>query len=421
MQKISFSLLLVAVFGLSACERYFATDTAAEPEVEAVVEAPPVVEDAVPDPVLETAPEPAPETGADTVLDTAEDPVFESSDGFESGETSGADEDAFAIVTTYYATDRSYNKDAPVSRRFGNERSQLRYGEVEVSIPRDHRMGEIEAPSWFTKLLGRENPEKHVVLLSVDRLDKDDAFARIKAAAEGAQNAAFVYVHGYKNSFEKAAQRTAQMAYDLGFDGAPIFYSWPSQNSAIRYTVDEQNAEWTQTHLKKFLGDLVVNLEGRDIFLIAHSMGNRPLTRALVELYAENPEWKADSPFKEVILAAPDIDAAVFKRDIAPRIGDPADPVTLYVSSKDKALLASHTVHDFPRIGDIRSGLEPIEGVEVIDASNVISDFVAHNYFGAESSVISDIFYLIREGKRPSERFGLVPVSDDDSGLWRFK
>ena len=50
----------------------------------------------------------------------------------------------------------------------------------------------------------------------------------------------FVFVHGYNVTFEGAAQRTAQIAYDLKFSGAPIFYSWPSQARTLEYTVDDQ-------------------------------------------------------------------------------------------------------------------------------------------------------------------------------------
>ena len=34
-------------------------------------------------------------------------------------------------------------------------------------------------------------------------------------------------------------RRTAQIAYDLKFEGAPIVYSWPSQEGLLSYTVDE--------------------------------------------------------------------------------------------------------------------------------------------------------------------------------------
>ena len=46
---------------------------------------------------------------------------------------------------------------------------------------------------------------------------------------------AFIYVHGFQTSFDQAARRAAQLAYDLDFDleadfrGVPMLFSWPSR------------------------------------------------------------------------------------------------------------------------------------------------------------------------------------------------
>lgn len=42
---------------------------------------------------------------------------------------------------------------------------------------------------------------------------------------------AFVFVHGFNVPFHEAAKRTAQMAFDMHFEGLPILYSWPSRAS----------------------------------------------------------------------------------------------------------------------------------------------------------------------------------------------
>ena len=38
---------------------------------------------------------------------------------------------------------------------------------------------------------------------------------------------AVVFVHGYNTAFDYAVYRTAQIAYDLKFDGVPFLFSWP--------------------------------------------------------------------------------------------------------------------------------------------------------------------------------------------------
>ena len=127
-----------------------------------------------------------------------------------------------------------------------------------------------------------------------------------------------IFIHGYNVSFEDAARRTGQMAYDLGFDGAPVFYSWPSQGDVARYTVDENNIEWSTPHLQAFLTDFLQKTEAAKVYLIGHSMGNRGLARAVAGLIDSQPELAGASA--EIILTAPDIDADVFQQEIAPRL-----------------------------------------------------------------------------------------------------
>ena len=102
-------------------------------------------------------------------------------------------------------------------------------------------------------------------------------------------------MHGYNVTFADAARRTAQIAYDLGFDGAPVFYSWPSRAGFAAYEVDRENAEWSQVDLKNFLGQFAERSQADNIFLIAHSMGSRVLTGALEDLLVEYPGIPARS------------------------------------------------------------------------------------------------------------------------------
>jgi esterase/lipase superfamily enzyme len=326
----------------------------------------------------------------------------------------------YAVVRALYATDRNRTNSADPAEAFGSLRSTLSFGYCEVSIPRDHRMGELESPSiWRLEL--RENPAKHVVLLQTVVKSKDEFFgdlaARVRASASN--SSAFVFVHGYNVSFEDAARRTAQISYDLAFEGAPVFYSWPSQAKTSAYTIDEQNIEWAQANLKGFLDEFFQRSGAQNVYLIAHSMGNRALTRAVASLLTEKPALR--SRLKEVILTAPDIDADVFKRDIAPSLTATGRPITLYASSEDLALVASKKVHGYPRAGDSGRGLILIPGIETVDATLVDTSLLGHSYFAESRSVLSDMFYLIRRGQRADMRFGLDRVDDQAGRYWKFK
>ncbi|HDZ8828530.1 TPA: alpha/beta hydrolase [Aeromonas dhakensis] len=325
----------------------------------------------------------------------------------------------YVNVKVFFATDRNITGEKDPDKKFGSERSGISYGSCDVTIPRSHRLGELEDTSiWRLEIM--EDPEKHIILKNSVISSKDEFFSGVAAKVrESPKNNAFIYIHGYNVTFRDAARRSAQFTYDLGFDGAPVFYSWPSQGITAAYTIDEQNIEWAQTNLQKFLEDFFARSDAENIYLIAHSMGNRALTRAIVSLLTEKPDLR--NKIKEIILTAPDIDAGVFKRDIAPRLAASGRPITLYASSNDLALTASKKVHRYPRAGDAGEGLILVPGIETIDATHVNAGLFGHSYFADEKSVLSDIFYLIHDGKRAAQRFGLNQIDAQGGRYWEIK
>lgn len=334
------------------------------------------------------------------------------------GMLEGQDGD-YAVVRTFYATDRAPTGAEAPAERFGSSRGTLTYGRADVSIPRDHRMGELEAPSVW-RLEFREDPEKHVVLLDVAPREPDEWFEEVRARVDDAANdAAFVFVHGYNVSFEDAARRTGQMAYDLGFAGAPVFYSWPSAAQTVAYAMDGQAIEWSEPNIRRFLEDFLDRSEAQNVFLIAHSMGNRGLTRALAPLLAERPDLRPR--IREIILTAPDIDADVFKRDILPPLLEGERPITLYAASDDMALVTSKSLHAYPRAGDSADGIIVAEGMDTIDATGMDTGLLRHSYFAESQSVLSDIFHLIRDGRRAAERDGLTALEGESGGYFGFE
>ena len=340
------------------------------------------------------------------------------------GAESGALVSNYAVVKVHFATDRQRDLGKPAARRFSGQRSGsgdnggISYGHCEISIPRDHRMGELESPSLW-RLEFRADPARHVMLLSSEVDDAAHFFAALKDQLQAsAASSAFIFIHGYNVTFEDAARRTGQMAYDLGFAGAPVFYSWPSQGDVAGYTVDENNIEWSTPHIRAFLADFLQRTEAKKVYLIGHSMGNRGLARAAAELIAAQPALA--QRIAEIILTAPDIDAQVFQQDIAPRLTAAQHPVTLYASSEDLALAASKAVHGYPRAGDSGAGMLIMAGVETIDATGVDTGFLKHSYFAEQRSALSDMFYLIHNNARADQRF-LDPVDTPKGRYWSFR
>ena len=324
------------------------------------------------------------------------------------------------IVRIFYATDRlpspapaSYGRAYSTNR---NPTGSLSYGSALVSIPRDHKMGELETPTWWSFSF-LPNSGDYVTLTRVGYEDHDSFFSDVHSAvASSASKSAFVFIHGYNVSFEDAARRTAQMAYDLGFDGAPILYSWPSQGDPQEYPADEDSVQWTVEHLKPFLEDVAQKTGAQRIQLIAHSMGNRALANALDRLAAAHSPIK----FREVVLAAPDIDADIF-RQLATAICSQSNRVTLYASSADLALVASQRFHKYSRAGESGKNLVVLRGVDTIDATKVDTGLLGHSYYADNRSILADLFNLIRYDLPPPQRFGLQEQTWNQLFYWSFR
>ena len=147
-------------------------------------------------------------------------------------------------------------------------------------------------------------------------------------------------------------------------------------------------------------------------------MGARPTVLALATLLEQRPELRPR--FKQLILAAPDINADIFRTEIAPRFAKLRAPVTIYASSNDKALRASDGLHGWPRLGEVKGPLATIPGIELIDASRITTDFWGHNYFSDDRALLSDISFLFKTGLGAAARAGLVGKPTINPQYWAF-
>jgi esterase/lipase superfamily enzyme len=321
------------------------------------------------------------------------------------------------LVQVFYATDRMQVPQLTGGVRYAKQRSlngKVHYGRCEVSIPKIHKIGKLETPS-ILRLEFRPNPDKHIILSKTSSLGEDRFFDLLKSSvAKSVSKDAFVFVHGYNVSFEGAARRTGQIAYDLDFVGAPIFYSWPSNGKMTDYLKDETNINWSTPHFQHFLGLLAEKSGAERVHIIAHSMGNRAVCDALKAIsYGQtNQLW-----FNHLVLAAPDIDADTFQ-ELAATLQRLAGRVTLYESSKDKAIQASKKIHGNPRAGE---PLLVVRGMDTIDASVIDTDFLGHSYFSDNWPLLSDIHSILFKDEPPSGRFGLVEMDHEDGKYYAFR
>jgi esterase/lipase superfamily enzyme len=319
-----------------------------------------------------------------------------------------------AVVRVLFATDRRVETRRPLA--FATEPAdgnQISYGTCFISVPRDHRMGELEGPSIW-RLEFRPDPERHVVVLSKELADQARFFDDVRHLAERSdEHDALVFVHGFNVEFDDAARRTAQLAYDLGFKGPAITFSWPSQATLLGYNRDARNVELSADSLRMVLSDLSKKANVERIHVIAHSMGNRALISALCKL-------DSDVTIRQVALLAPDIDAELFRR-LARSFPSSVGPITLYASSRDAALLAAKSFAGYPRAGQGGQDIVVTPGIDTVDASAVDTSLtgLGHSYYADASQILSDLFAFF-QGSPASKRFGLRAAQGKDGPYWIF-
>ena len=316
-------------------------------------------------------------------------------------------DESAVVIPVWYGTCREWSGSDYTGRR-----GAPAFGVVRVSVPALKPIGEMEEPHWW-KLEFRPDRAKHVYVLDLRPLDQN-AFAQEIQAATGDS---LVFVHGYNVTFTDAARRAAQLSKDLQWfpRGRTMMYSWPSAGTPEGYTADEASVEWAATHFLEFLR-LVVTKGGGAVHLIAHSMGNRAVVRAL--------ERFDMAPLGQVVFAAPDVDAGLFVQ-IAAAFRGRAQRYTLYSSSSDIPLKLSKVLHgSYPRAGNAGDGLVIVDGVDTIDASKADTSMIGlkHSYFAEQRSILSDLTALVVNGRKPEDRsFDLEAAMAPAGKYWLFR
>ena len=334
------------------------------------------------------------------------------------------------VVPVYYGTDRAERR-TKERLDYGTDRGRrLELGRALVTVPKAHREPLIERP-WAIRMFNitlyeeAEDPDRHFTMQEVKALSEDDFLALVRerlAASRRYKDHAFIFVHGYNTSFDYAIYRTAQIAYDLKFDGAPFAYSWPSGGGIASYTYDRESSGQAEPYLRDFM-EMVINKTGaKSVSVIAHSMGNQPTLQVLRELRRSKPD---DVRISQVILAAPDVDRDNFE-NIARDIKGLASGVTLYAAGNDRALIVSRNFYGgIPRAGDVPlTGPLVLPGIDTIDVTAASMDSLGLNHSGyAENNdLLDDIAALIERGTRPPKLRTprLEEVTTERGAYWRF-
>ena len=203
---------------------------------------------------------------------------------------------------------------------------------------------------------------------------------------------ALIYVHGYNVAFADAAVRAAQIGFDLSIKGAMAFFSWPSQGTLAGYSADEATIEANENMISEFMLKFAARSRARAVHIIAHSMGNRGVLRA-VNRIAQQAMRKSGVPFGQIFLAAADVDVDTF-RNLCAAYTQLAARATLYISRRDLAAESSKWLHEFPRVG-LAPPIFVTPGIDTVNVTNVDLTALGHGYIASARDVLQDMHNLI--------------------------
>jgi esterase/lipase superfamily enzyme len=322
------------------------------------------------------------------------------------------------VYPVWFGTNRKPN--AAGDGFTGERHDRVTRGRAEVYVPQAHRFGE-SGTSFWKRLLRFDLRDDHLRLQHVEVQAREAFFADIQQAMRdardsGEQTHALVFLHGFNVTFEDAAVRAAQVGYDLKVPGATAFFSWPSRGSVTAYPADEAGIEASERAITDFLVDFAANCGAERVHVIAHSMGNRGLLRALQRIAAD-AQTRGKVKFGQVFLAAPDVDRDLFL-DLASLYPEHAERTTLYASDADLPVHLSSRLHGAPRAGYF----EPYtvaDGIDTVAVPNFDIDLLGHSYFAQAEALLHDLHDLMRHNEAPARRQRITAAVHEGMAFWR--
>jgi len=227
----------------------------------------------------------------------------------------------------------------------------------------------------------------------------------IAARNINANKNALIYVHGYNYTFQESLFQLSRVVADGGLTEVPILFSWPSNGTVTGYIADKDAAAFARDDLVTLLAvSKKQNPDGK-VTLFGHSMGAWIVIEALRQLKLSNRD-DILRHVDQVVLAAPDIDVELFKRQIN-TIGRLTKPILVLSATDDRALTISS------RLGGARARMGMVDqsdpaiqelvadgAIRIVDLSAVPApDKTNHNRFINLVSSLSDtkkrtVFFL---------------------------
>lgn len=282
-----------------------------------------------------------------------------------------------------------------------------------------------DSVSAFTPPELAQATDGHAAQEFVSRLERQLARSPVKDI--------FIYVHGYKVTFENPLMVASELWHFMGYEGAFVAFSWPSTPARLAYLKDIETARLSAQSLRTLIEFLARATSARRIHVIGYSAGTRLVLAslyesALIHQRSDEDEIRRTTKLGRVILVGSDVDSDVFASYVIDGLLRVPEHLTFYTSPADKALHLSNRIFSHVRMGQILPGMLDTRMREYVAASDRLSlidvegaaNFDAgngHAYFRQSPWVSSDVLMSLRYGLDPATR-GLE--QRPPSPIWRF-
>ncbi len=335
----------------------------------------------------------------------------------------------------YYATNRGPGeKDGSLGERFTNRREDgVRFGSYDAEIEPSLGLSEIFDPTkWFHN--------EHVEIREERPLDQARFVAELQGAIERAPlRSLLVVVHGYREQFPSALRKTAFVSHILDLNTPVLLFDWPGDQPGgplASYRSAVEIAEASGKELAQTLELILREIRPERVWLLANSMGGQVVADAMHLLYQEADLADPETELENVVLTAPDVALDDFDDQFKSEISALTENLTVYVSSNDRALLASRIVNRGRRRGESTLDSRDVnqemleEAIRLAELVEPGSDFVTlvdvtpvnrtinfHNFYLESPEVFNDLFLRL-VNRHPLSSRVLYPIQNQEGSIY---
>jgi len=344
-----------------------------------------------------------------------------------------AEEDAFRF---FYITNRGLGEgDGTLEGRFSNLREErLRFGSYDVQIEPSLSLAVIFDPSkWFRN--------EEIDIRDERELDRTELVQQLREMIRASPHRSLlVVVHGYREQFPSALRKTAFVGHVLDINTPVLLFDWPGDQPGgplAAYRRAFEVAEASGAELAQAIELIIREIQPERLWLVANSMGGQVVADAFGLLYRQADLADAEPEFEDVVLTAPDVGLEEFDSQFKREISALARHLTVYVSSNDRALLASRIVNRGMRRGESTLNSRDVnqeqleEAIQLAELIEPESDLIAlvdvtpvnrtinfHNFYLESPEVYDDLFLRFINPETPRSRALYPVVTGDGSVYW---